>query len=319
MIKPYVSIVIPVYRSERILDDLVDQIQAAMNLAGLENNYEVILVNDASPDNSWEVIRSQAARHQFIRGISLRRNFGQHNATMAGLHKARGSVIVVMDDDLQHSPSALGVLIEQISDECDVCYTRYLNRQHAKWKIIGSWLNNQVATMLLNKPRTLYLSSFKALKSDIAKEIIKYDGPYVYLDGLILDTTRQIKSINIEHRPRHEGEGNYNFRRSFSLWLQMATSFSVLPLRIASFAGFLMSALSFVLIVAVFIIKLLDPGVPVGWPSLISVILFIGGIQTICLGVIGEYLGRTYLKINKKPQFVVGSDTNQERIPNGRT
>jgi polyisoprenyl-phosphate glycosyltransferase len=303
------SIVVPVYRSAPILPQLVEQIYAEMSKEGLSDNFELLLVNDASPDNSWEIIRSLANTHSFIKGISLRRNFGQHNAIMAGLNHVSGESVVLMDDDLQHPPRAIGDMLRALDEGYDVCYTKYMNRRHAAWKRLGSKFNNLVATHLLGKPKGLYLSSFKAMSRDVVREIIKYDGPYAYVDGLILDVTRFITTIDIEHQSRHEGEGNYNLRRSLSLWLKMATSFSVLPLRIATYAGFVLAALSSVMIVFVIIEKILHPDLPAGWTSLIATILFIGGIQTLCIGMIGEYLGRTYLKLNHKPQFVVGATT----------
>jgi undecaprenyl-phosphate 4-deoxy-4-formamido-L-arabinose transferase len=303
------SIVVPVYSSATILPQLVEQIYAELNNENLSENFELILVNDASPDNSWQVIRSLANTHPFIKGLSLRRNFGQHNAIMAGLNHVSGERIVLMDDDLQHPPRAIGEMLRALDEGYDVCYTKYLNRRHAAWKRLGSKFNNWVATHLLGKPIGLYLSSFKAMSREVAREIIKYDGPYAYVDGLILDVTRSITTIDIEHQSRHEGEGNYNLRRSLSLWLKMATSFSVLPLRLATYAGFMLAALSSVMIVFVIAQKILHPDLPAGWTSLIATILFIGGIQTLCIGMIGEYLGRTYLKLNHKPQFVVGATT----------
>lgn len=314
MVKPAdpgctLSIVVPVYRSAQILPKLVEQIHAEMDKEGLCNRFELLLVNDASPDNSWQVIRSLAQQHAFIKGISLRRNFGQHNAIMAGLHYASGDFIILMDDDLQHPPHAIGNMVRALAEGYDVCYTKYLNRKHAVWKKLGSRFNDWAATLLLGKPKGLYLSSFKCLRKEIAQQIIQYDGPYAYIDGLIFDVTRSITTIDIEHQARHEGDGNYNLRRSLSLWLKMATSFSVLPLRLATYAGFAFAALSLVMIVVIIVQKFLQPELPRGWASLIATILFIGGIQTLFIGMIGEYLGRTYLKLNKKPQFVVGGTT----------
>lgn len=303
------SIVVPVYCSAQILPQLVEQIYAEMCKEGLADSFELLLVNDASPDNSWHIIRSLAASHPYVKGISLRRNFGQHNAIMAGLNHINGEFVVLMDDDLQHPPRAIGEIVHALADGYDVCYTNYVNRQHALWKKLGSQFNDWVAARMLGKPKGLYLSSFKGMRKEIAEEITRYDGPYAYVDGLILDVTRSITTIDIEHQSRHEGEGNYNLRRSISLWLKMATSFSVLPLRLATYTGFTFAALSFVMIVFIIIQKLLHPEFPRGWASLIATILFIGGIQTICIGMIGEYLGRTYLKLNRKPQFVVSSTT----------
>jgi undecaprenyl-phosphate 4-deoxy-4-formamido-L-arabinose transferase len=303
------SIVIPVYRSAPILEQLVVQIHAEIQKENLADRFELVLVNDASPDNSWEVIHNLSRSYDFIRGIALRRNFGQHNAIMAGLNHARGELVVLMDDDLQHPPQAIGEILLKLNEGYDVCYTQYLNRQHAAWKKWGSRFNDWVASRLLDKPDGLYLSSFKGLRQDVVQEIIRYDGPYAYVDGLILDVTRNITSIDIVHQERLSGEGNYNLRRSLSLWLKMATSFSVLPLRLATYTGFALAAVSLVMLIYVVTQKLLHPELPAGWASLIATILFIGGIQTLCIGVIGEYIGRAYLKLNRKPQFVIASTT----------
>ncbi|WP_122524651.1 glycosyltransferase family 2 protein [Pseudomonas viridiflava] len=303
------SIVVPVYRSATILPILVEQIHRVMSSEGLADSFEVILVNDAGPDNSWDVIQSLAAAHNFVRGINLRKNAGQHNAIMAGFNHVRGRIVAVMDDDLQHPPVALIDLMRAVQGGHDVCYTRYLDRQHAWWKQAGSRFNDYVATLLLGKPKGLYLSSFKAMRREIVDEVIKYDGPFTYVDGLILDVTNSITAVDIVHQARHEGESNYNFRRLLSLWLKMATSFSILPLRFATYMGFGLAALALFMVVFVVIAKIMNPDFPPGWASLIAVILFIGGIQTLCIGMVGEYLGRTYLKLNHRRQFIVGAKT----------
>jgi len=305
------SIVVPVYRSEKILPKLVEAVSVAARSIGVTDAFELILVNDCSPDQSWVAIKDLAQRHRFVKGINLRRNFGQHNATMAGLNNVAGKFVVIMDDDLQHPPEAIGDMLDALRSGFDVCYTRYLNRQHETWKKLGSSFNDKVATVLLDKPRGLYLSSFKAMRREVVDEIVKYDGPYAYVDGLILDVTRSITSIDIEHQERHEGQGNYNLRRSVSLWLKMATSFSILPLRLASLLGMGLAVLSLAMIAVVVVLKVRHPDIAVGWASIISVLLLIGGVQTMCIGMIGEYLGRSYLKLNRKPQFVVAEKTSE--------
>jgi len=299
------SLVVPVYRSQNILAHLVEEVQSAMNASGFNGDFELLLVNDNSPDDSWRVICELARVHPFIRGVSLRKNFGQHGATMAGLNYARGEIVVIMDDDLQHPPAEILKIVNAIEAGYDVCYTRYTGRQHARWKIIGSWFNDRVATVFLDKPKGLYLSSFKAIRREVAHEVVKYDGPYAYLDGLILETTRSITAVDIAHQTRREGQSNYNLKRSVSLWLRMFTGFSILPLRIATISGFALAGLSLLVIAVILFKRLQHPEWPAGWASLIAAILFVGGVQIFCIGMLGEYLGRAYLKINGKPQFVV--------------
>jgi glycosyltransferase involved in cell wall biosynthesis len=292
-----------------MLPELVAEIAKSTDALGLCNQFELVLVNDGSPDDSWQVIAKLAEEYEFLVGVSLRKNFGQHSAIMAGLHYAHGEIVIVMDDDLQHPPEEIGKLLEAIDVGFDVCYVRYQGRQHALWKVLGSWFNDLVATWLLGKPKGLYLSSFKALREAVVQEVIKYDGPYAYLDGLILDVTRSITVVDIRHRARREGKGNYNLRRSISLWLRMATNFSVFPLRFATMLGLGLSLVSLIVIAVVLVQRLRHPDWPVGWASLLGAILFVGGVQTFCIGVVGEYLGRAYLRINGKPQFVVGALT----------
>lgn len=304
-----VSIVIPVYRSETIVPKLVAKVADAMHTLHLSNRFELVLVNDCSPDDSWKAITDNARLHPFVKGITLRRNFGQHNAVMAGLHYARGRYVILMDDDLQHPPESIGKLLEALRSGYDVCYTRYVGRQHALWKRLGSRFNDMVATYALRKPKGLYLSSFKGLRQEVVQEVIRYDGPYAYVDGLILDVTASITSVDIEHQARADGEGNYNLRLSLSLWLKMLTSFSILPLRLATGIGFCMSVFSLIMILVITVHEFLHTDYPRGWTSLIATILMVGGIQTLCLGLIGEYLGRAYLKVNRKPQFVIAGTT----------
>lgn len=296
------SIVISVYNSENILDELINQI--GMH-TGFVRSFEVVLVNDCSKDGSWNKILELSRKIPCIKGVNLRKNAGQHNAIMAGLHHACGDVIITMDDDLQHSPAYLKDLYEKIAEGYDVCYAKFGRVLHPGWKIWGSRFNDMVATVLLKKPKDLYLSSFKALSGQIRDEIIKYDGPYPYIDGLILTVTENITTLNMEHFERYRGEGNYDLRKSILLWLKMSTGFSALPLRIAAILGLFFSTLSFFLMLLYFALKFIAKDSPQGWTTLIMVMLFLGGIQLFSIGIIGEYIGRIYLNINKKPQFVI--------------
>ena len=296
------SIVIPVYNSQNILEELLEQIK--INIDFVEN-FELILVNDCSSDDSWNVIKRLSSEYTFLKAINLRKNSGQHNAIMAGLNYAKGDTIVMMDDDLQHSPKYIKELYQNIINGSDVCYTKFKTKKHKGWKIIGSKFNDIVANLLLKKPKGLYMSSFKAISKDIKKEIILYDGPYAYIDGLILSTTNNIKTIDIKHYNRVDGEGNYNLWNSISLWSKMATSFSVLPLRLATFVGFIISIFSFLLGVYFIGLKIFGDNTLEGWTSLTVIILFLGGIQLISIGIIGEYVGRSYLKLNGKKQYFI--------------
>ena len=308
---PSLSLVIPVYGSEPVLPELVRRLQAMFDQQGRPSgDYELILVCDCSPDRSWAVIRSLAKQYPWVRGILLRMNAGQHNALMAGFSKARGRVIVTMDDDLQHAPEDIPLLLAELAQGRDMVYARFKSRKHAGWKVAGSRLNDLVAGYLMNKPKGLYLSPFRAMTADIRDDILRYQGPYVYVDGLILSVTRNIGTVDVDHHERYAGDSGYSLRKSISLWLKMATNFSIVPLRITSFVGLCFAGVGFVLALVLIIQKLTLDRMPIGWSSLIVTVLIVGGVQLLALGMLGEYLGRVLLILNSRPQYVVGETTD---------
>ncbi|MFC0166886.1 glycosyltransferase family 2 protein [Pseudoduganella danionis] len=302
------SLVIPVYGSELVLPELVSRLQDTLDsLPAIRGSYEAIFVCDCSPDRSWQVLTELSAQYPWVRGIHLRMNAGQHNAIMAGLARARGAVIVTMDDDLQHAPSDIPTLLAELDKGRDVVYASFAQRQHAAWKLLGSRLNDKVASYLMKKPKGLYLSPFRAMRASIARDVLRYHGPYVYVDGLILSATRNIGSVTVAHHTRFAGDSGYSLKKSISLWLKMATSFSIVPLRLTSFAGMAMAGLGFVLAVLLIIQKFTLDRMPIGWSSLIVTVLIIGGVQLVALGMLGEYLGRVLLTLNGRPQYVIGA------------
>jgi polyisoprenyl-phosphate glycosyltransferase len=307
-----VSILIPVYKNDGGLDELVNRIGASMANSAYASSFELILVDDCSPDNSWTVIQRLAKEHSFVQGATLSRNFGQHNAIMAGLNLVSGQYVVLMDDDLQHPPEAIPNMVQELVAGADVCYTRYANRQHASWKIAGSRFNDLMASWLLAKPKGLYLSSFKALKRGMVEQIRNHEGPFAYLDGLILDITRRIATIEIQHGTRAYGEGNYSFKKSISLWLRMVTGTSIVPLRLVSLIGALIALLGFLGAVFIIVSNYLYPNESKGWASIIVTILLVSGFQTLFIGVLGEYLGRIHLRLNNKPQYLFRFTTKND-------
>ena len=228
------SILIPVYNSEEIIENLVRQIIDSVSDIKSVHSYEIILVDDCSPDNSWEKIKFLSKTFNLIKGISLAENFGQHNALMAGMKYSSGEKIITMDDDLQHSPKSINALLNELDKGFDVCYTSYLNRQHETWKKIVSWTNNLASSYLLNRPYKLYLSSYRGLKKKIADKIKNYDGANIYIDGLILKVTRNVTIIPVEHYQRPHGLSNYTFKKLLSLWSDMAVDFPIFPLRLTT-------------------------------------------------------------------------------------
>ncbi|MDB5369600.1 MAG: glycosyl transferase family 2 [Roseomonas sp.] len=296
------SIVVPVYRGGATVGQLV----AA--LAGLrpEGGLEVVLVNDGSPDNSAEVCRRLAETATIpLTYIEHARNFGEHNAVMTGLRHARGRYVITMDDDLQNPPEEVLRLYDHARlGQWDVVYTRYAKKEHDGWRNLGSRFANWVADQLLDKPRGLYLSSFRCMSALVVGQVARYAGPYPYVDGLIMQVTQRIASIEVMHLARAEGRSNYTLRRLVRLWLNLATNFSLLPLRLAMLAGAAMGVLG--VIGAIFtIVEALTKETPSGWASVMTITLLVAGVQFMILGVMGEYLGRAFLSANGKPQGVV--------------
>lgn len=231
------SIIIPVFNSENILENLVMRINKSLNNNNFKGQFEIILINDGSADASWEKIKILSNKFSNIKGLNLSENFGQHNSIMAGLNECEGNKIITMDDDLQHPPESIIEIYEELDKNFDACYTYYLNRQHPLWKHFISWLNNLVSSYLLNKPIKIYLSSFRGFKKKILQEIIRYKESRVYLDSLILEATRNISMISIAHQKRFHGPSNYNFKKLVSLWSDMAINFPTHPIRFATFFG----------------------------------------------------------------------------------
>jgi undecaprenyl-phosphate 4-deoxy-4-formamido-L-arabinose transferase len=297
------TIVIPVYNAAKTIGHLVDKLIDSLSV----NSLQLILVNDGSIDDSDPVCRAAHAKHsETVVYLKLSRNFGEHNAVMAGLHHARGDYVVIMDDDFQNPPEEVSRLVDYAcTHDYDVVYTRYPKRRHHWFRVLGSQFNDLVATCLLDKPRNLYLSSFKCLSLFTVREIIKYRGPYTYIDGLILRSTRNIGTIEVRHDPRREGRSNYTLRKLVRLWLNMSVNHSIMPLRVSMLMGFAFSTTGFVLGILVVVERLLRPELPVGWASVIVTALLFSGIQLAMLGLVGEYVGRLFLTSNRTPQFIV--------------
>lgn len=298
-----ISIVIPVYRGATTIGPLVNRLFHELG----KSLVQVVLVNDGSPDDSDHVCRELYLTYgDRICYVKLARNFGEHNAVMAGLSKAKGDYIVIMDDDFQNPPEEVVKLVQHASSHsCDIVYSFYSKKSHSRWRNLGSRINNTVATILLKKPSDLYLSSFKCINRWLAAEILNYKGPYPYIDGLILQRTDSIGAVEVRHDQRLEGRSNYTLKKLVSLWLRVFVNFSVVPLRASTVIGFLMSFIGAILGIAVVIERLVRPETPVGWASMIVVILLFSGVQLVMLGLIGEYLGRLFLTINGSPQFTI--------------
>jgi undecaprenyl-phosphate 4-deoxy-4-formamido-L-arabinose transferase len=276
----------------------------------LHYNFEAILVNDCSPDDSWNAIREQASFDSRIHGVNLRGNVGQDRAIMAGLNYAKGDYIVIMDDDLQHNPLDIPCLVDQIVSHGDVIYANFLEKKQTAFKNVLSWGAGKVAELVMKKPPHIYMSPFKIMKREIAKQIINYHGPFPYIDGILFQVTDDIHQICVHHHTRHEGVTTHTFWKQANLFLTLATNFSIIPLRFISIVGTMCAFLSFLLGFYFFAVYFLKGIVVVGWTALALINLFIGGMVMISLGIMGEYIGRILMNVNQSPQYVVKQTLN---------
>ena len=306
-----ISIVIPVYNSHECVAELSRQIADALSKSNL--TYEQIMVNDCSKDSSWEEIQKEAEKNPNLLGINLRKNGGQDSAILTGLNYASGKWIIIMDDDLQHSPYDIPKLYEEAKKGYDVVYANFEAKKQKLWKNLGSWFNGKISEIALDKPKGIYLSPFKIVSGDVVAEMIKFNNLFPYIDGLIFQITRNITQIDIEHHKRELGKSNYNLIKSIKVFLRMLFGFSTMPLNLASYTGFFSAAVGLVLAI-IYAVQFFTGRVNVtGWTTLVILLLILGGLILVSLGIIGKYLGQMYLTINNQPKFIVKETTKDEK------
>ena len=300
---PLVSFVIPCYRSEHTIQGVADELRRAMEaLPGYE--YELILVNDCSPDGTFAVLREMAESDEHVTAVDLAKNFGQHAALMAGLRHAAGEIVICLDDDGQTPGIDAGKLIRKLEEGYDVVYASYEHKQHSAFRNFGTVLNNRMTEIMLGKPRELTITSYFAMRRFIVDEMLVYKNCYPYVEGLIQRATRRIGTVPVTHRAREEGESGYTLVKLFSLWMNGFTSFSVKPLRIATWCGGVAALLGFLYFIVIIVKHFADSTIPEGWASTMALMLLLGGVILLVLGMIGEYIGRIYMCINASPQYV---------------
>ena len=312
---PAVTFVVPMYNAAATIAALVHDIE---HLA-IDGGHEIILVNDGGTDDTLAVCRelSRASRVP-LTVVEHARNFGEHNAVLTGWRLARGAYIINLDDDGQNPPRE-GVRLWQhaVATGADVVFGHYETKEHAPWRNAGSWLTNRVTDWALDKPRGFYLSSFRCVNAFIAHQAATYAGPYPYIDGLLLQVTQRIDSIVVTHEPRRQGASGYTFRRLLRLWLSAWLNFSLLPLRLATFAGLATAGLGLVGFVVVLWLWFIGRGPEYGFGWLMSAFLIFSGTQLVMLGLIGEYLGRMFLTVNQRPQAIVREIIRSPRLEDG--
>lgn len=307
-----ISFVIPCYRSEATIEKVVGEIIDTVSQRKDRYDYEIICVNDCSPDNVLSVLKGLAEQDEKIKVIDLSKNMGKHAAVMAGFSFASGEYIVNVDDDFQCPVYELWRLLEPVEkDACDFSTAKYKVKKQSAFKNFGSDVNMLMTRIMLNLPKGLRFENFSVMKRFVMEEIVKYDKPYPYLIGLISRVTNRIAMVEMEERDRGDNNATgFTFRKSFSLWLNGFTAFSVKPLRISTILGFILALAGFLYGLILVIRKILIPEIPAGYTSLIAVQLFIGGMIMIILGLIGEYVGRIYICLNNTPQYVIKDEIN---------
>lgn len=306
-----VSFVIPCYRSEKTLEHVVVEIRNKMKEL-TAYSYEMILVNDCSPDGTMSVIRRLCESDERIKGISFARNFGQHAALMAGLRQSKGDYVVCLDDDGQTPADEVDKLLSTLDEGFDAVYAKYEHKQHSPFRNLGSHVNELMLRVMLEKPKELYVSSYFAVRRFVVEDMIRYENSYPYVIGLVLRATKNITNVIVHHREREEGVSGYTLKKLLHLWFNGFTAFSVKPLRIATTIGGFSACAGFLYGVYTIVKRLVNPAVPMGFSALMSALVFFGGMIMIMLGLIGEYIGRIYISMNNSPQYVIRERMNCE-------
>lgn len=308
-----ISFVIPCYCSTNTLPAVIDEIKDTMAKL-TKYTYEIVLVNDCSPDDTFDTITKLAKENDNITGLSLAKNFGQHSAIMAGLNVVSGDIIVCLDDDGQTPANEVSKLLDGIENGADVVYAKYTHKKHNIFRNFGSMINERMTRIMLGKPKNLYVSSYFAARRFVVDEMIKYTYAFPYLIGLVLRTTKNVINVEVNHRNREIGQSGYTFGKLMSLWFNGFTAFSVKPLRIATFSGSVAAIVGFLYGIYTIIKKLFlnVDGQVAGFAALMSVIVFMSGLILLMMGLIGEYIGRTYISMNNSPQYVVSKRTDEE-------
>ena len=312
-----ISFVVPCYRSENTITSVVEEVKTEM-AAHPDYDYEIVLVNDNSPDNVWDVITKLSESDKRIKAIRLLRNFGQHSALMAGYGVCTGDYVVTIDDDGQTPVDQTFILMDKLLKGFDVVYGKYEKRKDNLFRKIGTGINNWMSKTLLGKPKDLHLTSFFVARAKIIKEICNYKNGFPYIWGLVLRTTKSIANATIQHKERIEGESGYTLGKLLNLWMNGFTAFSVKPLRISATVGVISSALGLLGIIYVVVDKIIHPEVAAGFSSLMAVLLLIGGLLLLSMGLIGEYVGRIYMCINATPQYIVRDTINLPEPEDGK-
>lgn len=297
-----VSVVIPCYYSEGIIGKVVHMTKEELLRGGYE--YEFILVNDGSTDGTFAAIERLCSEDQDIIGIDCAKNLGQHNAIMAGLRQTSGDLVMLMDDDMQTHPSQCIKLLDAMGGGWDVVFASWPEHRESWWRELGSRFTVWSMRVLTNRPKGIYPSNFLVMRRYIRDEVVRYKGPYVYIQGLLFRATTNMGNVEVVHYEREQGKSGYTLKALIRLW-STVLNFSLVPLRCASVVGAIMGFVGIVSAIVVAISRVLDPSMQAGWPSLMATLLICSGLIILFLGLIGEYLGRLFMTVNDAPQYIL--------------
>lgn len=308
--KKLLSFIIPCYGSEKTVSFVIDEICKTVKERSHEYDYEIIAVNDCSPDDVWGVLLNLSDSNKKIKLVGLAKNMNRPGAVMAGLRMSSGDIAIILDDDGQCPMDHLWDLIAPIETGYDVSTAAYPKRKQSAFKDFGTYVNKKMTQFILNRPKGLEFTNFLAMRRYIVEEVCRYNNPYPYMTGLLLRTTHRITSVPMEERSRISGRSTFTFKKMMGMWMNGLTAFSIKPLRLASLLGMITALAGFVFAAFIVIRKLVDPEIAVGYSSIMAVILLIGGVLMLLLGMVGEYLGRVYISINSSPQYVIRDVVN---------
>ncbi|MBD5549671.1 MAG: glycosyltransferase family 2 protein [Lachnospiraceae bacterium] len=307
-----ISVCIPCYRSAKTLPVLVSDIKEEFSKRN--DDYEIILVNDGSPDDTFEIIKQLCADDKKIIGVDLMRNYGQASAKLEAIRHAKGDAVVFMDDDGQHPAKYIFALTDKlIEGGYDVVYAHLVNKTHSSTRNLTSYIYNKVAVAVGVKPKGIHTSSFAAYSSDVARKIREYRSPFVSLGGYVRHLTNKYAEVDIEHGKRIAGKTNYTFSKRLRMFKNIFFSFTMIPLQVATTFGSILSLAGFVGVIYLLIHKILHPNMPMGYTSTNIIMLLIGGVLLITIGIVGEYIGRIYMTISGMPQSTVRTVINEEQ------
>ncbi len=299
------SFVIPCYRSQNTVGTVVAELLQTLATRGDQDAAQIILVNDGSPDDTASAIKALAAEHPQVVAVDLSRNFGQHSALMAGFHQVQGDIVVCLDDDGQTPASECYKLIDKVAEGYDIAFAEYGERKQNAFRNLGSRFNAACNHFFFGQPKELKANSYFACRRFVVDSALQYPNPFPYVTGLLFQSVGRYCNVPIQHRERMEGKSGYSLKKLISLWFNGITAFSIKPLRLASYLGWIAAVAGFLFALVTVIRKICNPAMQAGWASTVALIMFMGGLTIALIGIVGEYIGRIYLSINRYPQFVV--------------